>query len=197
MDYTLSMQLASRLTLLLTMLTILIGCETDQPSILANQTDGSAITAPSFDNELMDISIFIAMMEQEIKFQANLSCDLADSFQASEATTRSEDRGPEFDETLESVKQGFDANCKLYSAVQQATMSTYEKIKQNPLQPNTLYAFSIFNPCVECERGAYSEETLGLFFDIKSCHRLERMARDLAKPTRICHQWTDPSEQDR
>ena len=139
------------------------------------------------DEDLMEVSPFLALMQSAQRFRYESSCATADFL----TTTVIENESDEANAFLEKFVAGIRGECYVFGLSTRSTGPVFQTIKDSGVVPETAYVFSLFvyDPNIEGGPAGYAEETVGLFADRESCDRVEHAARELNLPTRRCVPW--------
>ena len=141
----------------------------------------------SRDEDLMEISPFVALIQSTQRFRHESSCATAEFL----TTTVIDNEADGENRFLEKFVAGIRGECYVFGLAEQETEPVFQSIKDSGVLPETAYVFSLFvyDPNIEGGSAGYAEETVGLFADPESCNRVEHGARELNLPTRRCVLW--------
>ena len=139
------------------------------------------------DEELMEISPFLALMQSMQRFRLESSCETAEflgTVSASEPDRESH--------ALDEFVAGIRGECELFTVSARSTEPVFQAVKDAGVPPETAFVFSLFvyDASLENSLAGYAEATLGLFPDLETCKRVEDVARGLGLPTRRCVAWS-------
>lgn len=139
------------------------------------------------DEELMEISPFVALLQSMQRFRLESSCETAEFLKT--VIAGEPDRESH---ALDEFVAGIRGECELFTVSERSTEPVFQAIKAAGELPEAAYVFSLFvyDPNLEDSFAAYAEETVGLFSDLATCDRVEDVARDLGLPTRRCVVWS-------